>query len=124
MEGIIPIPKEISCVIPQFDGDQKLLSLFVSKCEYVIARFRGHENPAQDLYVYHTITSKLRGKAAVLISERRDIETWTQLKEALTQHFGDPRSEECIAIELENLKINNGESHTDFCGRIQHVKST
>lgn len=42
----------------------------------------------------------------------------------LTQHFGDPRSEECIAIELETLKIKHGESYIDFCQRIQSVRST
>lgn len=33
-------------------------------------------------------------------------------------------SEECIAIELETLKINSGESYLDFRNRIQHTRST
>lgn len=76
------------------------------------------------MYVFHVVSSKLIGKAAHLISERPDIESWAELKSVLTQHFGDPRSEECIAIQLETLKINSNESYLDFCNRIQQVKST
>ncbi|XP_028160129.1 uncharacterized protein LOC114352655 [Ostrinia furnacalis] len=124
MDRIVQIPREMSSVIPVFNGDEKLLNLFIQKCEYVIRTCRVDGNPDQDLYVYHVITSRLTGKAATLISERQDISTWTELKLALEQHFGDPRSEECIAIELETLKITNSESYLDFCNRIQHVKST
>lgn len=124
MDQIQQIPREMSKIIPIFNGDEKLLNLFIRKCEYVIARCRLDGNPEQDLYVYQVITSRLAGRAAQLISERQDIDTWSELKNALEQHFGDPRSEECIAIELETLKMNNGESYLDFCNRIQHVKST
>ena len=124
MENIVKIPVEISNIIPKFDGDEKLLSLFISKCEYVIQMCVVEGNSAQDLYVFHVITSKLTGQAARLISERQDLNTWSSLKSALEQHFGDPRSEECIAIELETLKINSNESYLDFCNRIQYIKST
>lgn len=118
------IPTEISSIIPKFDGDERLLNLYIKKCEYVINCYKKEDNPAQDLYVFHVVSSKLIGKAAHLISERPDIESWAVLKSVLTQHFGDPRSEECIAIQLETLKINHNESYLDFCNRIQQVKST
>lgn len=121
---IVAIPKEMSSVIPAFDGNEKLLNFFIKKCEYVIKCYKHESNPAQDLYVYHVVSSKLTGKAAQLLSERQDIESWTELKSVLIQHFGDPRSEECIAIELETLKMNQNESYLDFCNRIQQVKST
>lgn len=121
---VVAIPMEMSKVIPKFDGDEKLLNLYIKKCEYVIGCFTNAENQAQDLYVFHVVSSKLTGKAAQLISERQDIESWAALKEVLIQHFGDPRSEECIAIELETLKINQNESYLDFCNRIQQVKSS
>lgn len=124
MEHIQTIPKEIMDIIPKFDGNEKLLNLFVSKSEYVINAFRQVGNVAQDLYIFHAITGRLTGKAAHLISERQDINTWAELKTVFTQHFGDPRSEECIAMELENLKIRHGESYLDFCNRIQNVRST
>lgn len=124
MEQIRTIPKELIDIIPKFDGDQKLLNLYLKKSEYVISSFRQLDNPAQDVYIFHTLTGRLVGKAAHLISEREDIVTWQELKQLLTQHFGDPRSEECIAIELECLKIGHGESYLDFCNRIQNVRST
>ena len=31
MENIVKIPVEINSTIPKFDGDEKLLSLFISK---------------------------------------------------------------------------------------------
>jgi hypothetical protein len=120
------IPKEMIDIIPRFEGDDKQLDLFIRKAEYVIQRFRGIGENArvQDEYVFHSVTSRLIGRAATLLSERGDLVSWNQLKVVLRQHFGDPRSEQCIAIELENLKIKQGESYTDFCNRIQHVRST
>lgn len=121
MEGIKIVPKELVALIPRFEGDKKELNLFILKSEYVIEKFMG--NVAQNEYLMHVITSRLLGRALALISERPDVVTWAQLKELFEQHFGDPRSEECIAIELESLKIANGESYLDFCNRIQSVRS-
>lgn len=41
----------------------------------------------------------------------------------MIQHFGDPRSEECVAIELETLKIKQSESYLQFCSRIQDIRA-
>lgn len=124
MERIRLIPKELMDIIPRFNGDAKLLHLYLQKCEYIIGAYRGIDNVTQDLYVFHAVTSRLEGKAAHLISERSDVNTWDELRELLSQHFGDPRSEECIAIELEQLKLNSGESFISFCNRIQNVRSS
>lgn len=118
---IIMIPNEMIKIIPLFDGDKRHLNLFIRKSEYIINKYRGSDE--QNLYVMHAITSRLAGNAAALISEREDIVTWEEFKELLIQHFGDPRSEECLAIELETLRIRNGESFLDFCNRIQSVRS-
>lgn len=115
------IPKEIIAIIPIFSGNTRLLNLFIRKCDYVINKYRG--NAEQDLYVLHTVTSRLSEEAAALASERNDITSWEQLKTLLIQHFGDPRSEECIAIELETLKMKHGESYLQFCNRVQSVRS-
>lgn len=124
MEQIRTIPSEIISIIPKFEGDGKVLNLFIKKCEYILLNFRDVQaSPAQDLYLFHCITSRLVGRAAALLSERDDICSWDELKLLLTQHFGDPRSENCIAIELETLKIKPNESYTDFCHRIQNVRS-
>lgn len=118
---IKPIPNEMLKIVPQFGGDKRQLNLFLRKCEYLINRFRGHDE--QDIYVFNAITSRLVGDAAALISEREDITSWSALKSILQQHFGDPRSEECINIELETCKIKSGESFLEFCCRIQNIRS-
>lgn len=48
----------------------------------------------------HSVMSRLVDNAAALISERDDIVSWSDFKNLLIQHFGDPRNEECIAIDL------------------------
>lgn len=115
------IPKDILELIPVFNGDKRQLNLYLRKCQYVVDRFKG--SVEQNLYVFNAITSRLREGAAALLSEREDIVNWSALKELLIQHFGDPRSEACINIELESLKIKSGESFLDFCNRIQGVRS-
>lgn len=117
------VPRELLSLIPKFEGEETLLNLFIKKAQYIHAGF-ATETAAQALYVYHSITSRLTGRAAALVSEREDINSWDDLKELLIQHFGDPRSEECIAIELEQLKIKSSESYIDFCHRIQQMRST
>lgn len=121
MTTVKVIPKEILNIIPNFNGNKRHLNLFLRKCDYIIEKYRGCAE--QDIYVFHAITSKLTDEAAALASERNDISSWDQLKVLLIQHFGDPRSEECIAIELETLKLKQGESYVEFCNRIQSVKS-
>lgn len=118
------VPKEILCIIPKYDGDEKLLNLFISKCEYVLSGSRIAGNATQELYLFHLISSKLTGKAAALLSDNPTIASWERLKDVLTQHFGDPRSEECIALELESIKLNNGESYIQLCHRIQNTRSS
>lgn len=115
------VPRDILNLIPQYDGDSKTLSLFLRKCEYVIHRYQGDADTNN--YLIQSVTSKLTGKAAALISERGDYTTYVALKEILVQHFGDPRSEECVAIELETLKIKSNESYLEFCSRIQDVRA-
>lgn len=124
MEQIRVISKDLLCIIPRFEGDEGLLNLFIKKAQYIYSSFADANNAAQQVYVFHAITSRLGGRAAALLSEREDVNTWARLKEILIQHFGDPRSEECIAIELEQMKIKSGESYIDFCHRIQHTRST
>lgn len=118
---ISSIPKQILELIPLYGGDKRQLNLYLRKCQYVIDRYNGDEE--QNLYVYNVLTSRLKDDAAALLSEREDITTWSALKAVLTQHFGDPRSEQCINLELESLKINPDESFLDFCNRIQGVRS-
>lgn len=115
------IPREMLNLIPEYNGNTKTLSLFLRKCEFVISKYQGAANVNE--FLLQSVTSKLSGKAAALISERGEFQTYDEIKAILIQHFGDPRSEECVAIELETLKIRNNESYLEFCGRIQDVRA-
>lgn len=121
MESIVRVPSEMVKIIPLFDGDCRQLPLFIKKCEYILQSFQGG-NP-QNEYLFHVITSRLAGEAANVVGERDHINTWSELKQLLRLQFGDPRTEECLVLELESIKINRGESYLDFCHRIQHVRS-
>lgn len=122
MEGkIVTLPSEMVKIIPTFGGDARLLPLFIKKCEYIIDKFQGNE--LQNEYLFHVITSRLVGEAAALVGERDQIESWTELKSLLQEHFGDPRTEDCLVLELESTKIQMGENYEDFCHRIQHMRS-
>lgn len=123
-EAFQMIPKDILSLIPKFDGDKDILNLFLRKSEYILRNFSGPNNAIQSTYNFHAITSRLCGRAAALLNEREDITTWDQLRSIFIQHFGDPRSEDCVAIELENLKIKTNESYLEFCNRIQQTRST
>ena len=118
---VILVPSEMIKLVPLFDGDKRHLNLYIRKCEYIISRYAG--NQSQNIYLMHTLTSRLIGDAAALLSERNDIDTWAELKQLLMRHFGDPRNEQCIAIELESLQIKQNESFLDFCHRIQSIRS-
>lgn len=121
MENVTRVPQEMVNIIPIFSGDARMLPLYIKKCEYVLTTFQG--TIAQNNYLFHVLTSRLSGEAASLVGERDSIDTWDELKKLLNQHFGDPRTEDCLAMELESCRINRGESYLDFCHRIQRMRS-
>lgn len=121
MENIKRVPLEFVKIIPEFNGEHRLLPLFIKKCEYILQNFQG--DTSQNEYLFHVITSRLSGEAAKIVGERDQIVNWEELKELLNQNFGDPRTEECLSLELENLKLSKNESYLEFCHRIQQVRS-
>lgn len=121
MENIVRIPAEMVKIIPIFEGDSRQLPLYIKKCEYIINAFSAGE--AQGTYLFHVLTSRLAGEAANIVGERDNINTWQDLKSLLTQYFGDPRTEECLVMELESTKINRGENFSSFCQRVQNLRS-
>lgn len=116
-----PLLRDMLKLVPDYDGNTKTLTLFLKKCEYVIQYFQG--TTQRNEFLMQCLTSKLVGKAAALISERGDFTSYDDLRALLIQHFGDPRSEESVAFELESLKLKSGESYLDFCGRVQDMRA-
>ncbi|XP_052748316.1 uncharacterized protein LOC113520986 [Galleria mellonella] len=117
MSDLKLIPVEMLQIVPYYNGDRRLLSFFLRKCEYVYERYKGDDD--QNEYVMHAITSRLTENAAAIVSDRDDLSTMEKLKQFLILHFGDYRNEDFTAAELEHLRINTGESYSDFCNRIR-----
>lgn len=115
------VPLEAFKLIPKFDGDVRHLNLFIRKCEYVIEKFKSPE--ISEEYLMQVVTSRLRGDAAAFISEHGDVNDWETFKTLIKQQFDDPRSEACLAMVLENLKIQSNENYSIFYRRIQSLKS-
>lgn len=111
------VPIEVLRVIPLYNGDKTQLNLFLRKCEYVIDMYKG--NDEQNLYLLHTITSRLVDRAASLLSERGDVNSWNKLKDLLIENYSDTRSEESIELEFQSLKINPSENFSSFYKRLQ-----
>lgn len=63
--------------------DARQLPLFIKKCKYILYTF--NENDVQMAYLFHVITiqyfSRSGGEAEILVEEREDIESWSELKQ-------------------------------------------
>ncbi|KOB57845.1 Cytadhesion [Operophtera brumata] len=75
------VPKETLSIIPKYDGEENLLNLFILKCEYVVNGSKATGNAAQDLYLFHVVSSKHTGGAATLLSDHPNIKSYEQLKD-------------------------------------------
>lgn len=115
------IPRDVINLIPEFNGDTSVLTLFLRKCEFVLSKYQG--TTERNEYLLQVVTSKLRGRAASLINERGNFSSYTEIQDLLVQHFGDPRSEECLALELATSKLRPNESYIEFCKRLQELKA-
>lgn len=115
------IPLSVIKLIPTFSGDTRVLSFFLKKCEFVLRRYQG--DAARNAFLLELLTSKLDGKAAAVVSEIVTFANYEEFKTLLIQHFGDARNEECVAIDLESMKIKPQEPYIEFCNRVQDMRS-
>jgi hypothetical protein len=123
MDSIRHVSAEMIKFIPEFTGSPRKLGTFIKKCEYILTNYGEDNNIPQMTYLFHLITSRLGGEAADLVGSREHIESWEELKELLTLHFGDRRTEDCLAKELESLRLNRGESYEELFKRIQQTRN-
>lgn len=121
----IPLLRYQADNIPLFDGNPKLLNRFLNSCENLIHNFKNNADPNDPINVclFDTVLSKLRDRAADLISSRSDLNTWTKVKEVLQLCFADQRSIDCLIQDLISLKPHKNESPIQFGMRIQDVRS-
>lgn len=110
--------------VPVYDGEPATLSMFISGGEYLMqfSDRTNRDNPINS-YLLRVILSKLTGRAAVLIGNREDANSWPRIKELLLQFFGDQRDENCLLRDLLNLKPERNETPYQFGIRCQDVRS-
>lgn len=123
MDNIRHVSAEMIKFIPEFTGSPRKLGTFIKKCEYILTNYGEDNNVPQMTYLFHLITSRLGGEAADLVGSREHIESWEELRELLALHFGDRRTEDCLAKELEKIRLNRGESYEELFKRIQQTRN-
>ena len=94
-------------IIPNFDGNVKTLSDFLTSTEEVI-NILNQTNPSEitKSFILLTIKKKIVGSAKELISGI-SISSWKELKELLLQNYEDKRNEATLLIEMCDLKHTN-----------------
>lgn len=105
---------EIFSLVPEYDGDQISLNTFINACN------RAHQMCTNDQQILLVIKIKnqLRGRAAQLINSR-DINTWNDISQLLTVHFGDPRDLTSLIQDLQRMSQLSNENPLTFAARLQ-----
>ncbi|XP_072384481.1 uncharacterized protein [Diabrotica undecimpunctata] len=106
--AITQLKKEYLDMIPDFHGENTLLSRFVEICEKLINKFYNtvDSDDFQNEYLMSSILAKVKGEAAINISACV-VRTWQDLKEALLNTYADKRDIYTLSIEMSEFKQNN-----------------
>ena len=110
--------------IPEFNGNPEELQRFINTCESVIVNFCSATAPNfQDTFILNSILNKLTGTARI-IANIQSVQTWAELKTALTNHFGDQRDEPCLNRDLNLLRQNSKETPLEFYDKcLRHLNT-
>lgn len=121
-QNVPVLKKEFLDMIPEFNGEQTLLSRFIDICDKLVRKFFNTRDldDFQNEYLLSSIRAKIKGEAAVNISSCQ-IRTWIDLKTALLNTYSDKRDWFTLNIELTELKQNYNENVFDFYNRIQKL---
>lgn len=93
-------------MVPNFDGNQALLTEFITNGEELINSFYNpRADNFQNKYVLKCLKNKIKGQAAVNIASF-NIQTWLDLKNALIATYSDKRDLQTLMMELCDAKQN------------------
>lgn len=115
----INLAKEI---IPQYEGGSKNLSYFIQQCEKFINTYKvmtaGQEQCTLNKLLFEICCSKLTGAArdTLVIS---NCTTWSQVKDALINRFGDQRNETLLENDLITCYQLANESYDQYYEKIK-----
>lgn len=95
-------------MIPEFTGNQALLTEFITNSEDLIAQFYVPQDPDcfSNKFLLKSIKTKIKGDAAKNISSY-SVLTWDDLKNALLASYSDKRDLQTLKIEMCNMKQGN-----------------
>nr|CAI5819217.1 unnamed protein product [Callosobruchus analis] len=96
-EEIVKFSKNIYCTKFQWYSDT--LPSFISSCDYMFNTFTTTDQTIQN-YLIRVVQTKLVGRAQLLVECRTELTSWSSIKSALEQCFGDNRSLECLEQDL------------------------
>lgn len=107
-------------MLPEYSGGSKNLAYFVKQVETYIELLRKPEDHCIfNRLLFEQVKSKLTGEARdVLISS--NCNRWSELKEELLQRFGDPRSEELLAHDLNTCFQSHNQSYEQYYETIKY----
>lgn len=94
-------------IIPNFDGNVKVLNDFITSTEEVIDIIN-QTNPSEitKSFIILSLKKKIIGNAKELLSGI-NINSWRELKNILIQNYEDKRNEATLLIEICELKQSN-----------------
>lgn len=98
----LQIPDAIK-LLPTYDGDKELLNKFITSVERVLKLITNIDKTAYGELLLGVIRDKVIGHAdKILIRERVPL-NWDDIKQALTDNFGESRSEENLMDDLREI---------------------
>lgn len=106
-----------SSLLPTFSGNQDHLESFIISIDEFYSLYSTTED--QKKLVLAAIKFKLIDDAKNFLLSRPDLTTWTSIKDALRQKFGDPITYPILLQQLQYTKINKDENILEFVERLK-----
>lgn len=102
--------------LPEFNGDYRDLHVFLNLVDRVHPILSAYDEPSQYLFS-DIIKSKLKGKAREIIEINCQAQSWADIKEILTNNFGEKLSLEELYDELRSTTF--GSNSVEFYNEIK-----
>lgn len=114
--------KEIAHILPTFDGQPIFLESFISLVEKFYNTYYSETDNTLNDFIFMSILSKLKDKAANVILCRPDLTNWPQVKEALRKEFGDHSDRNALLQNFMCMRKGFRENPINFLNRVkQHL---
>lgn len=110
--------RSFATILPTFSGNPEHLESFIfSIDEFHSLYYNGEE--IQKKFVFSVIRSKLVENSKDFIMSRPDLKTWTDIKVALREKYGDPIGYQTLMQQLNYINKNKHEDLLDFVQRLK-----